>query len=357
VLTWRELEVELVDGDPKLLKRLDRSLRKQGAARSASVSKLARGLGQGRPAKTAGPTAAPERLGSAPAAAEVVVAYLAAERDHLAGQDLAVRLDRPDSIHQMRVATRRLRSTLRTFGGLFADGSTAQVEAELKWLGTELGAARDAEVLRARAADDVAQEREHQPVSASVVRGIDREMARAQRETFAAVVGALDSDRYRQLVAAIDELVAAPAFTDKAARPARKVLSRPVSRSARKVEKALAAVHDLPPGPQRSAALHEVRKKAKRARYAGEALTPAFGDRAAAFAAAMEKLQDLLGEHHDSVSLQDRLEQLTRDGHADVAFTLGRLHAAEASRQAELEVDIASAAKAATKKSLRSWLG
>jgi CHAD domain-containing protein len=71
----------------------------------------------------------------------------------------------------------------------------------------------------------------------------------------------------------------------------------------------------------------------------------------------MERLQDLLGEHHDTVTLQGRLEQLTRDGEPSMAFTLGRVHAAEGRRQAELEVEIASAAKAATKKSLRSWLG
>src|SRR5689334_21493650 len=149
--------------------------------------------------------------------------------------------------------------------------------------------------MRERLAEDVAQEREQQHAPAAVVRQIDREMARAQKEMFAAVVAALDSERYRRLVGAIDEFVTAPPLGERADRPARKELIRPVQRTARKVERALAAVDALPEGPERNTALHGVRKKAKRARYAGEALVPVFGDRATSYAAAMERLQDLLG--------------------------------------------------------------
>ncbi len=62
--------------------------------------------------------------------------------------DPMVRRDEPDSVHQMRVATRRLRSTLRTFGRVLRRADTAHLAAELKWLGGVLGEARDAEVLR-----------------------------------------------------------------------------------------------------------------------------------------------------------------------------------------------------------------
>jgi CHAD domain-containing protein len=130
------------------------------------------------------------------------------------------------------------------------------------------------------------------------------------------------------------------------------------------VDKALARADATPEGPERAEALHRIRKDAKRARYAGEAVTAAFGRRASALASAMEALQDLLGEHHDSVVLQDRLEQLAQgdvedsaqDGARDRVFTLGRLHAAQDQRQVRLEGSIRTAAKAATKKSLRAWL-
>ncbi|MFL6100230.1 MAG: CHAD domain-containing protein [Actinomycetales bacterium] len=357
---WREIEVELVEGGRKVLKGVDKELRRRGAVRSKSRSKLARGLGQRRPGKPqaraeAGPASG--KLSASSPAGQVVVAYLAAELDHLSGQDLAVRLDRPDSIHQMRVATRRLRSVLETFEPLVEPGVTQPVEAELKWLADELGQARDAEVMRARVADDVAAEREHHRVTTAVVRRIDRELARAEKAAFAEVVAALDSARYQQLVVALDELVTAPPLTQRAARPAGKELFKPVRAAARRVDRALAAAAQEADEDAHNIALHVVRKKAKRARYAGEALVPAFGAPALAFATAMERLQDLLGEHHDAVVLQQRLEELTAAGEPETVFTLGRLHAAEGRRQVELEDEIAAAAKAATKKSLRAWLG
>jgi CHAD domain-containing protein len=254
------------------------------------------------------------------------------------------------------VATRRLRSAVRTFDRLFEEGPAQLVTRDLAWLASELGAARDAEVLRARLAGQVSVEREQHRTTAAVARAVDREMGRAQRETFAHVMAALDSDRYRLLVASLDELVRTPPFTPRAARPARAELLRPVRKAARKVDAALKAADEHPHGAERAATLHQARKKAKRARYAAEALAPAIGRQAEAFASAMESLQDLLGEHHDSVVLQHRLEDLAQEAEPARAFTLGRLHAAQSTVQAELETSIRSAAKAAERKSLRAWL-
>ncbi|XTR52430.1 CHAD domain-containing protein [Pseudarthrobacter sp. So.54] len=55
--------------------------------------------------------------------------------------------------------------------------------------------------------------------------------------------------------------------------------------------------------------LHEVRKRAKRLRYAAEASAPVFGKRATAQARAAEEIQEILGEHHDSVVTRDLLRQ------------------------------------------------
>jgi CHAD domain-containing protein len=355
---WRELEVELVDGGRKLLKRVDRELRRHGAQRSASRSKLARGLGQPHAAESLGRAQGPprSRFTAKSTAGEVLIGYLAAELAQITGNDIAVRLDLPDSIHTMRVATRRMRSALATFRRLLEDGAVEPLERELKWLADELGAARDAEVLRDRLAGEVAAERAARRATATIARGVDREMVRTQRAAFANVVAALDSERYRLLIAALDELVGTPPLTARAGRPARKELRGPVRGAARTVDRALTRTSDVPEGPQRDDALHQIRKDAKRARYAGEAVTAAFGRPAVTFASAMERLQDLLGEHHDSVVLQHRLQELAHDGDLDRVFTLGRLHAAQDQRQADLEGSIRAAAKAATKKSLRAWL-
>jgi CHAD domain-containing protein len=358
---WRELEVELVDGDRDLLEQVDRQLRRRGATRSASRSKLARGLGRpagaGKtdPGKNA-PTGKTRKLSGKSPAGDVLVDYLAAEVAQVADNDLAVRLDLPESIHRMRVATRRLRGALRTFRGLLEPGAVKPLERELKWLAGELGAARDAEVLRDRLAAQLTAERSARRATSTTTRAVEREMVQAQRGALSGVQAALDSERYQLLVTALDELVGTPPLTDRAARPARKELRGPVRRAAGKVDAAIARAASTPAGPERSAAWHEVRKDAKRARYAGEAVRAAFGRPAASLASAMEQLQDLLGEHHDSVVLQDRLEELAQDSPADRGFTLGRLHAAQDQRQAELEGSIREASKAATRKSLRAWL-
>lgn len=77
----------------------------------------------------------------------MVLAYLRTQADALKLLDPMVRRDEPDSVHQMRVATRRLRSTLRSFGQVIPRSGTTRLSGELKWLGTVLGEARDAEVL------------------------------------------------------------------------------------------------------------------------------------------------------------------------------------------------------------------
>jgi CHAD domain-containing protein len=70
----------------------------------------------------------------------------------------------------------------------------------------------------------------------------------------------------------------------------------------------------------------------------------------------MERLQDVLGEQHDSVVMQQRLHEMALEGTPDAAFALGRLHARETTRQELVQAEITGAAAAAEKKSLRGWL-
>ncbi len=354
-VTWQQLRVELPDGAADVRKRVDRQLRRLGAQRAAPPSDLGDGLNRATAGRSGKRHRGP-RLSPSSAAGEVVVAYLAQELASLLDEDLAVRLNRPNSIHQMRVATRRIRSALRTFRPLFDPAVTAAVSAELKWLAGELGRARDAEVLRDRLLDAVTVEQARHEANGRVTRTVDRETRRGQREAFGGVLAALGSDRYRSLVTMLDLLVSEPPLTARAGKPARKQLRRLVVRSADQVHRSLAKASALPPGAERSHRLHETRKAAKRARYAAEAVVPAFGQPAAAFAAAMERLQDTLGQHHDSVVMQERLKELALEGPADAAFALGRMHAQQAAHQEEIESALARVGAAADKKSLRAWL-
>jgi CHAD domain-containing protein len=116
-------------------------------------------------------------------------------------------------------------------------------------------------------------------------------------------------------------------------------------------------VHAAPTTTERDVQLHEARKAAKKARYAGETMTEFFGKAADRFAKAMETLQEELGEHQDSVVMRTRLEELARQETAPAAaFAYGRLHAQEEQR-GQLAVDrFETVWRKATKKSLRSWM-
>jgi CHAD domain-containing protein len=368
-VSWQQLGVRFDGTDEVLRKRVDRQLRRLGAKRSAGGSTLEQGRGAGSPSRShqeggakgdqaAAPTGkvAKKRLSPLSPSGDVVVRYLAEEVGSLRDQDIPVRLDRPDSIHQMRVATRRLRSALRTFRVLFAAEAIEPLEAELAWLAAVLGEARDAEVLRERLLAGVTFEQAHHLSTGAVTRAIDRETRQSQRTAFAAVLAALGSERYQLLVAGLEQLVREPPLTDRAGRPARKQLRRLVAATYANVRRSLTDADGLPPGPDRDRHLHAARKAAKRARYAAEAVTPAFGKEAKAFGAAMEHLQDVLGDHHDSVVLQARLHELALAGPPAAAFALGRLHAHEAARQEVIDAAIGRAGAAAEKKSLRGWL-
>src|SRR5215218_5718489 len=83
-------------------------------------------------------------------AGDVLLAHIAEQVQEVRAKDLPVRMDATDAVHKMRVATRRLRSALTTFKPLFDPDVARPLRDELKWLAGELGAARDAEVMRDR---------------------------------------------------------------------------------------------------------------------------------------------------------------------------------------------------------------
>ena len=79
--------------------------------------------------------------------------------------------------------------------------------------------------------------------------------------------------------------------------------------------------------------LHSVRIRVKRCRYAAEAVAPALGKRAFAFAAAAAALQDVLGDHNDAVAAEAWLgEWASRRRSVNEAFAAGELAGLERAR-------------------------
>jgi CHAD domain-containing protein len=339
-MSWREVEVELGGhGDRQLLDQVERRLLDAGVRRSDARSKLARVLGDRLPA--------PERValpGRKARVGEVVLAYLRVQADAIVWGDPAVRQDRPDAVHQMRVATRRMRSALQAYGRVVERSATRELANELKWLAGVLGEARDLEVLHARftqAVEQLPDELVLGPVQARLTRFF----AGREAEARTALIAALDSDRYLALLAAIDRLLTDPPLTRHARHRGRRELPALVGRAHRRVAEHVKAADLLPSGDERNEQWHAARKAAKRLRYAAEAAAPVLGKPADRLVARVKQVQELLGDHQDAVVARPVLREIAVAAHleGENGFTYGLLHEQQAEQMHLSETDITQA--------------
>jgi CHAD domain-containing protein len=331
---WREWEVELVAGDDTLLDLVEEVLRGAGAERARASSKLARTLADHVPPAPSPMRKKQLRRASAGAA---VTNRLEQQVDRLLEQDRRVRAGEEGSVHKMRIAARRLRAALKTYGPLFADAAvTDTLGRELRWLGQTLGPARDAQVLRERLVELVEAEPDHL-VLGPVAAVIDDDLRAAERSAREATLAALVDERYFRLLDDLDELGRAPSFTAEAAEPARKVFPRLLQRDAKRLRRSVKAVRRAEAGEPHDVALHDVRKKAKRLRYAAESMAPVLGKGADELAASTKTIQRVLGQFQDTVMsrrvLRDHGARAHVEGHN--GFTYGRLHRLEETRAEE----------------------
>ncbi|KAK1179226.1 CYTH and CHAD domain-containing protein [Streptomyces sp. NBS 14/10] len=342
---WTEVETELAPGgDPAFLDVLESQLTEAGLRRSAAPSKLARALaetGVAIKASKEGKKGKKGKKAAGPTAGDVVLDYVRAQIAAIVSLDPAVRLDVPDSVHRMRVATRRLRSCFRSYRKVLDRAVTDPIGDELKWLAGELGIDRDREVLTARLEErlgEVPVELRLGPVSARL-RIWSQKSRRGSRER---LIGILDGERCLALLATLDALSADPPLRPAAARPAEKVILAAVLRDDERLARLVTAALAAPAGHDRDVAVHEARKKAKRVRYAAEAARPALGKPAKAFAGLMTELQDLLGDHQDSVVARATLRELAVQAHGagESSFTFGLLYGREEALAARREAEL-----------------
>ncbi len=283
---------------------------------------------------------------------DVVLAYVDDQVQELGVNDPLVRADAPDAVHDMRVATRRLRSTLRTWTTVLDADATAAMQVELAWLSGELGTARDAEVVRRTLLDLLTDD----GAPAAVLRGADRALTAARRRALAELVGALSSGRYLALLGGLDALVANPPLAAKAGRPIASVAPHCLVLAHACVARRIERAHAAPPGPHRDHLLHQARKAAKRARYAAELVVPVYGRDAQRYAKALERVQSALGDHQDDVVARDRLHELAaRSTSPRAVFAYGRLHALERPLAEADERRAERAWRAAARPRLRAW--
>lgn len=254
-----------------------------------------------------------------------------------------------EEVHQARVATRRWRSSLRTFGSLLDPDWSAKLSAELSWLAGLLGAVRDSDVLLAALRGDLEQ------LSAGDAEPGQRLLGRlesARATEHRRLLAATGEPRYAGLLHDLIAAADAPAVLPDAARQPAEQAVPPLVR--KRWKRLRGAVRDAGDHPS-DQALHQIRIRAKQCRYAAEAVEPVIGEPAKTFAKAIAALQEVLGEQHDAVVAEAWLRQAVRTARRDEAFVGGQLVWLERARAAGARERWRVLWGSASRKRLRAW--
>jgi CHAD domain-containing protein len=318
-----EVEIEVVEGSTKDLASVIRELRRAGAADSSAQPKLARALGLAvvRPAPEPG----------APPLAHVGTA-LAEHYRALVSHDPGVRVgDDPEDLHQLRVATRRLRAVLRAARPFLEQAWAEELRSELAWLGGKAGAPRDLDVLldHLREESELLEPQERDAFAWYLSR-LEEERVTAGAE----LLEAMRSDRYLALLDALETAAEAP---HQAADPPASSVADLAAAEFRKLRRDMGALGSEPPDDR----LHAVRIRGKRARYAAELAAYAIGPPALRFVSRAKAFQDTIGAHQDAVVAEQQLRRLVSlSGSASAALAAGRLIERQRDRKQRARKDL-----------------
>jgi CHAD domain-containing protein len=224
------------------------------------------------------------------AARRVLAFHLAA----FEGEVPAARSGDVEAVHQLRVATRRLRATLQLFTPMLPASTVGAVTEALAWFGRGIGGVRDLDVLALAVA---ARGRRLGDEARAALGPLEHDVLERRAVALAELGRMLDTTQCRRLLARLTHLTASRPATrapvrlgDVAAGLVRPLL-RAVQRAGRDLDEETPAV-----------ALHRLRVRAKRLRYACETLASLVGDDMRPVTRRLVRLQDVLGEHQDAVT-------------------------------------------------------
>ncbi|MBL1074408.1 CHAD domain-containing protein [Nocardia sp. 2] len=286
-------------------------------------------------------------------AGPALVDAISLDVDRLCTAEPDVRQDLPDSVHKMRVATRRLRSVLKSYRRVVRRTPVGEITDELRWLAGLLGVARDAEVRAERFAklldeSDAALDQSTAGTTGTAAKakaagngknrsaaksGADGGPARVKkvrvteppspRTSFGAelvamerriyvgahqaVLEAFDGRRYNALTARLHDLIENPPLRNKASgKPATDVFEAVLKHDFHELRH-LVRVEPTLSEEDRVEHLHDIRKAAKRLRYSAEAAADILGDPATTLSRNAKRLQGVLGDHRDAVEALETL--------------------------------------------------
>ena len=288
--SFSEIELEQLAATRKELAKLESALRKSGAKRTNGSGPLEQALAREPQPELPLPSTSLEQLRP----------YLREQYARMLAHDPGVRVGNdPEDVHQLRVATRRLRSVLKTAAPILHRTWVDEIRSELGWLARELGPARDLDVLIPYLREEAGS---LDPADRKALAPLFKKLDEARAATQKDVLEALRSERYLALLAGIEAAAAGPPSGGEGS------LRAEVEGEFKKLRKAMRVVEEDPSHE----AIHKARIKGKRARYATELLEDELGKAGAKLVAAAKEFQDAAGEHHDAVVAEDRIRALLR---------------------------------------------
>ncbi|MFN0029976.1 MAG: CHAD domain-containing protein [Acidimicrobiales bacterium] len=339
---FREVEVELLDGPRSALRRAAKVLSKAGAGEPDPTPKVARVLvSWPRRAVIPVTTGRPKTVG------ELVSAAITAGYRQLLERDPLIRVSgQMDDIHKARVATRRLRSDLKSLEPYSDEFRVEGLRRELAWLGAMLGQVRDLDVLADTLAAQVVKlanadhaNADHANADTTVViddtgadvgaddaaaaEALQQRITKERAQALATLVDVMGGSRYLGLLADLRRLALDPPV--RSAKVAKAGATKAMkATTARAFDRVAKRVDDLD-DPPATEALHEVRKCVKRARYAAELASSSSRGGTDKLARRLTDLQDTLGATQDAVTATTWLTGISRVGTPAEAFLGGRL--------------------------------
>jgi len=252
-----------------------------------------------------------------------------------------------EAVHDARLATRRLRSALRTFRDLLEPTWTRALLEELGWLGEHLGLVRDADVVLGH----IEAFADRLPLEDRTALAALLEPMRERRKIACdALIVEMSGERFARLLALVRDAGVHPPITPGAFEIGRKQLVRLIRRPWRRLKRDVARLGDHPS----DAELHRIRIRVRRVRYALEAVAPVASKRGSPVIERITQLQEILGDVHDLAIEREQLRMRARTSD-DAAFAAGEIAGVDLSQAARARRSWRRAWHRAARKRLRFW--
>ena len=320
-------------------------LREALELRPTRTSKFRTGLSVAGLNPEVAPDLGPTQIDATLSAGEVAFAILRRHFAAMLAHEPGVRLgEDPEELHDMRVATRRLRAALKLYSDALPKRAE-RYERDLKWVAGALGEVRDLDVHLGRLSEEASMNGE---ALEEVVALLRERRVEARRR----MLQALDSNRYERLVAS---------FSGTLRRGHSPTPTAPILEAApellrdryKKVRKAANTLSEDSPKEH----FHDLRKKGKRLRYALEPLREIYGKPAKKMVKLLKKTQDDLGDHQDLVVARGLMEELgvAGDRPARAAFSMGSMAERYGREAAEIRAGFLGSRPLRTLKNGKEW--